>query len=294
MRNIVYKVAKNKITELELSDNTKSNLINTLALVQGLGVEDPDNLFDALEKFRKSSDFKLSTINNYYSNISSLIKKNIIETPNNYQDLQDYLYHERIEAKKNITTVPTETQQEHYMDLGELQNRVKLMPISTKKLLLSMYINIPPVRLDYADVKIVETDSGVVEEKQNYYIRKSNTIVLQDYKTIKAHGVIHYKLPLELKHLIASTLKQEPREYLFSNKKGEPYKKNTFAKYLNSTLLHVMEKPLTILDIRHIYASKYTIKTHTFKEVKEVARRMLHSVETKVLQYEKDYEKKPK
>ena len=173
MRNIVYKVAKDKITKLELSDNTKSNLINTLALVQGLGVEDPDNLFDALEKFRKSSDFKLSTINNYYSNISSLIKKNVIETPNNYQDLQDYLYHERIEAKKNITTVPTETQQEHYMDLGELQNRVKLMPISTKKLLLSMYINIPPVRLDYADVKIVETDTGVVEEKQNYYIRKS-------------------------------------------------------------------------------------------------------------------------
>ena len=61
--------------------------------------------------------------------------------------------------------------------------------------------------------------------------------------------------------------------------------------YLTEVFKKYYNKPITLLDLRHIYASHYSIEKYGLEKVKEVAGRMLHSAEENVVEYQKYFKK---
>lgn len=289
MTAIDYAEALTKIDNLDLSKNTKANLKSVLNRFNKNRVKTNDEIFKYLKKIE--GDTKPSTFYSYLKTALSLMSNGVIPQSKDRGDMAMYLQKLKDIENKQRTAEPTEKQQQHYLSLPELQAKVKTIPDIDKRLLVSLYVDIPPVRLDYANIKIVPKQEDIPKEddKQNYYALKQNTITLRDYKTKEHYGEQTYKLTGEQKKLIKESLKINPRDYLFTNKYGEPHSNNTFGKYLQQVFKEVYDKDISLLDLRHIYSSHYSIESYSKSKVNEVAKRMLHSSNVNIMEYQKNY-----
>ena len=52
-----------------------------------------------------------------------------------------------------------------------------------------LYTEMPPARLDYANMMI--TDYSIESEKQNFFIKSTNTFLLNEYKSSKKYGSVY-------------------------------------------------------------------------------------------------------
>jgi len=289
MTTIDYSKANELLEALDKSKNTKANLKAVLNRLQKNRVNNSDEIFKYLKKIE--GDTKPSTWYSYLTQALSLMSHKIIPESKDRDSMKEYLFKLKTIQQKQATPEPTEKQAEHYLSLSELQAKVKDIADIDKRLLVSLYVDIPPVRLDYANIKIVPKQSDIPKEddKQNYYALKENTITLRDYKTKASYGEQTYKLTGEQKKLIKQSLKVNQRDYLFTNKYGEPHSNNTFGKYLQQVFKEVYDKDISLLDLRHIYSSHYSIENYPRKKVNEVAKRMLHSSNINIMEYQKNY-----
>ena len=288
---IDYPNAILKINDLELADNTKANLNSVLNRLKNNNIKNENKISNYLLSIKDET--KDSTYYSYVSSVLSLMTKNIIPKSKDYKKLQDNLKALKLIQDKNKSSAPSEKQACHYIKLEDLQNRVAKITDITDKLLLSLYVDIPPVRLDYGNVLIVDKFKDIPsnDDLQNYYAIRENTILLRDYKTKKIYGENKYKLLPQHKTLIKKIIANTGQKYLFINSKtGEPYNNNKFGIYLTSVLKKYFEKCLTLLDLRHIYASHYSLEKYGIDKVRLVAESMLHSVEENVLAYQKNYD----
>jgi len=289
MTMIDYSKANELLEALDKSKNTKANLKAVLNRLQKNRVNTSDEIFKYLKKIEP--DTKPSTWYSYLSQALSLMTNNIIPESKDRENMKEYLFKLKTIQQKQATPEPTEKQQNHYLSLQELQAKVNSIQDIDKRLLVSLYVDIPPVRLDMANVKIVPKQSDIPKEddKQNYYSLKENTITLRDYKTKANYGEQTYKLTGDQKKLIKQSIKINPRDYLFTNKYGEPHSNNTFGKYLQQVFKEVYDKDISLVDLRHIYSSHYSIENYPRKKVNEVAKRMLHSSNINIMEYQKNY-----
>jgi hypothetical protein len=290
MTSINYNEALNKINNLELATNTKSNLRAVLNKLKKNKLSNSNEIYEYLMNIKK--DTKEGTYYSYVNSVLSLMTKEIIPRPNEYDKLKDYLKELKLVIQKNTSAVPSDKQNDNYISLEELQSKVKSIDNPSDRLLVSLYVEIPPVRLDYANVKIVDKlkDIPVEDDKQNYYAIRENTIVLRDYKTKKKYGEYQYKLLPEHKKLIQKIISNTGQTYLFINPAtNSPYTNNKFGVYLTEVFTKYFNKSITLLDLRHIYASHYSIEKYGMDKVKEIANRMLHSAFANVVEYQKNY-----
>ena len=288
---IDYHNAILKINDLELADNTKANLNSVLNRLKNNKITNENKISSYLLSIKDNT--KDSTYYSYVSAVLSLMTKDIIPKSKDYKKLQENLKALKLIQDKNKSVTPSEKQACHYIKLEDLQNRVAKITDITDKLLLSLYVDIPPVRLDYGHILIVDKFKDIPsnDDLQNYYAIRENTILLRDYKTKKIYGEYKYKLLPQHKTLIKKIIANTGQKYLFVNSKtGEPYNNNKFGIYLTSVLKKYFDKCLTLLDLRHIYASHYALEKYGIDKVREVAERMLHSVEENVLAYQKNYD----
>ena len=287
---IDYTNSLNKINDLELAENTKANLKAVLNKLNKNNIKNSNELYTYLLNIRQ--DTKQGTFYSYVSSILSLMGKDIIQKGLYYEKIQALLNELKLLRDKNMTTEPTDKQAHNFIELVELQKKVSTIKDATEKLLVSLYVDIPPIRLDYADVRIVDKlkDIPVEDDIQNYYAMRENTIVLRDYKTKRNYGEYKYKLLPKHKALIKYIVNDTGQQYLFINPTTKlPYSNNKFGVYLTEVFNKYYDKPITLLDLRHIYASHYSLEKYGLEKVKEVAGRMLHSVNENVLEYQKDY-----
>ena len=288
---IDYPNAILKIDDLELADNTKANLNSVLNKLKNNKIKNENKISNYLLSIKDET--KGSTYYSYVSAVLSLMTKDIIPKSKDYKKLQDNLKALKLIQDKNRSSAPSEKQACHYIKLEDLQNRVAKITNITDKLLLSLYVDIPPVRLDYGHILIVDKfkDIPSQDDLQNYYAIRENTILLRDYKTKKIYDEYKYKLLPQHKTLIKKIIANTGQKYLFVNSKtNEPYNNNKFGIFLTSVLKKYFDKCLTLLDLRHIYASHYSLEKYGIDKVREVAERMLHSVEENVLAYQKNYD----
>ena len=289
---IDYTNSLNKINDLELAENTKANLKAVLNKLNKNNIKNSNELYNFLLNIRQ--DTKQGTFYSYVSSILSLMGKDIIQKGLYYEKIQALLNELKLLRDKNRTTEPTNKQAHNFIELVELQKKVSTIKDATEKLLVSLYVDIPPVRLDYADVRIVDKlkDIPVEDDIQNYYAMRENTIVLRDYKTKRIYGEYKYKLLPKHKALIKYIVSDTGQKYLFINPTTKlPYSNNKFGVYLTEVFKKYYNKPITLLDLRHIYASHYSIEKYGLEKVKEVAGRMLHSAEENVVEYQKYFKK---
>ena len=289
---IDYTNSLNKINDLELAENTKANLKAVLNKLNKNNIKNSNELYTYLLNIRQ--DTKQGTFYSYVSSILSLMGKDIIQKGLYYEKIQALLNELKLLRDKNMTTEPTDKQAHNFIELVELQKKVSTIKDATEKLLVSLYVDIPPIRLDYADVRIVDKlkDIPVEDDTQNYYAMRENTIVLRDYKTKRNYGEYKYKLLPKHKALIKYIVSDTGQKYLFINPTTKlSYSNNKFGVYLTEVFKKYYNKPITLLDLRHIYASHYSIEKYGLEKVKEVAGRMLHSAEENVVEYQKYFKK---
>ena len=288
--SIDYTEALTKINNLELASNTKANLKAVLNKINKSNIKNSNEIYNYLLNIRP--DTKQGTYYSYVSAILSLMGKEIIAKGLYYEKIQELLNELKLLRDKATTTEPTEKQEHNFIELPELQKKVGTIKDAYEKLLVSLYVDIPPIRLDYANVRIVDKlkDIPVEDDLQNYYAMRENTIVLRDYKTKRIYGEYKYKLLPKHKALIKYIVNDTGQQYLFINPTTKlPYSNNKFGVYLTEVFNKYYDKPITLLDLRHIYASHYSLEKYGLEKVKEVAGRMLHSVNENVLEYQKDY-----
>ena len=290
-----YETMYNKIDSLNLSKNTINNLRSFTRRLQTANIKTSEDIHQYLHDIRdgknkEAKQIQPSTYAHYLKSALSLMTHEIIPPSSTRTVMNSELKNISLVAEKNRTVVPSEKQQSAYIPLKKLQEKVKNIPELDKRLLVSLYVDIPPVRLDYANVKIVSDETDIPPyDKNNYYALKQNTVTLKDYKTKSLYGDYKYKLLASHATLIKKSLDINPREYLFTNKYGEPHSNNTFGKYLNQVFKEVYDKSITLLDLRHIYASHHSIEKYPQRKLDTIASRMLHSGTTNALIYQKEY-----
>ena len=286
--SIDYTNALSKINNLELAENTKANLKAVLNKLNKNSIKNSNEIYNYLLSIRE--DTKQGTYYSYVSAVLSLMGKEIIAKGLYYEKIQELLNELKLLRDKATTTEPNEKQSNNFIELPELQKKVGTIKDASEKLLVSLYVDIPPIRLDYANVRIVDKlkDIPVEDDLQNYYAMRENTIVLRDYKTKRNYGEYRYKLLPKHKALIKYIVSDTGQEYLFINPATKlPYSNNKFGVYLTEVFNKYYDKPITLLDLRHIYASHYSLEKYGLEKVKEVAGRMLHSADENVVEYQK-------
>jgi hypothetical protein len=185
------------------------------------------------------------------------------------------------------TNEPTERQLNAYVSFSDIiKKRDSLEEGSMDKLLLSFYTYIRPLRADFNAIRIYKEDekvpdSDAKDKEANYLVFESQTkvsLILHEFKTQRSHSDFTKELPDELVKELKASLKKCPREWLFVDKFGKPYRAtNSYTRWANRTFQKLFEKPLTITLIRHSYISSLDQNALTTLEKEEIAKEMAHS-----------------
>jgi hypothetical protein len=144
----------------------------------------------------------------------------------------------------------------------------------------SLYTLIPPMRLDYAFLKMnASPENDIVA---NYYDRVRQELVWQTYKTANQYGTLRSKIENSLVQQLLGALIDKCRRpsdvYLLQSKAGEPFSSaKSFGEYLGRVFDDLCGKPLKASMLRKIYLTRFTSTAPSLIEMKKVARQMGHS-----------------
>jgi hypothetical protein len=252
----------------------------------------PKETYEAIRayEYREGKKYDNKSIKNLLTAILSYYKGEDGVIPCDMQPYhKQYLQFFR-EAKGQVVAFydqnqPTEKQKEGVLKwedvLAKRDELGKKEYGSRRHLLLSMYTYMPPLRQDFDLVKILAKTPKNGEGNYLILNSKVSRLVLNEYKTSYLYGKQDENLPKELTKVVKASLQQQPREYLFTDVDGNPYKSaNSFTSFSNRTLKEVFNnQAMTVTMLRHAYISSQDYNKLTEGEKKELARQMGHSVE---------------
>ena len=140
------------------------------------------------------------------------------------------------------------------------------------KLLVALYTELPPVRNDYVNLRILraepETDEGnyVVLRRKNAYIKLNN------HKTAKFSS-IQNKLPPALKRRFMEYARDHPTETTLFK-----MEENAMSKRITRIFGRYSDKLIGVNILRHSYISHFLDKAPSLRAMEELAKQMGHSV----------------
>tara|TARA_R110002073_G_scaffold130239_2_gene276924 strand:+ start:1 stop:921 length:921 start_codon:yes stop_codon:yes gene_type:complete len=256
-------------------------------------LKDYDNIIEFLGKF------KLPTKRNYISSILVVLRAYNKSTYDEVlQKYREYLTGLNTEYNSEINTHEKSMKQKNnWATLSDLkkglrlyQNQIRDLDLLNKAKLNTKQINIiqsylvvalytlqPPVRLNYANMKIIKNLSEV-EDGKNYLLNKSRNIksfIFQDYKTSGKHGKITQPIGKELNTIINKWLKVNTTNNFLIDQKGNTLNANQLGKFISKAFAFTGKK-ITLNLLRHIYISE-NIDLEAIKKSKELAKSMHHS-----------------
>ena len=229
------------------------------------------NVMTAIMVLLKAYDTKKITLNKYEKYFEELI--------NNYENNYDKQTKSEKENKNWIT------QQELDKQIKELEDKINKYDMSklTKSqedtiqqhLLLLLYTEIPPMRNDYAQMKVYHEKEL---KGENYIHLKKKVIILNKYKTSKTYGEKEIEIPNEIIKLIKRWIDITENEYLLINiRDRNPMTNNGLTKYLNKIF---KPKKVSTTLLRKLYLSEKYPVVHDRKDMKKDAYIMGHSLDT--------------
>jgi len=172
-----------------------------------------------------------------------------------------------------------------YIPFGEFsKKRLELPSGSYERLLVSMYSLVIPLRADFNRCALYYNELPNTAEP-NYILikKKGNTtemiMTIGSYKTAKTYSKITQTLPRELVKEIQKSLDANPRDWLFVNKKKQPFTPNGFSKFALERFEKIYKKPLTIQIIRHSFLTAIDMSKLTLEQRAEIGAKMGHSWE---------------
>ena len=229
------------------------------------------NVMTALMVLLKAFDTKKGTLNKYQKYFEGLITN----FENNYDN-------QTKSEKENKNWI---TQEQLNKKIKELENQISKYNMSKltqsqednvqKHLVLILYTKIPPMRNDYAQMKVYH-DKEV--EGENYINLKKKVIVLNNYKTSKTYGKKEIDIPSKVVKFVSRWVDITGNEYLLINiRNRNPMTNNGLTKYLNKIF---KPKKVSTTLLRKLYLSEKYPVIHNRKDMKKDAYVMGHSLET--------------
>lgn len=154
-------------------------------------------------------------------------------------------------------------------------------------LVLCLYTKLPPVRNDYANVRVVDKDQVWSKDTNYVHVAKKKVIFCQ-YKTDKSYGMREYDLPDDIVQDITRFMELRgplAHDYLLVNINDlTKMTKNGLTQYMKK-IFH--PKKISSSMLRKIYLSEKYPVVHTYKEAEFDSQFMGHSLKTQQSIYRK-------
>ena len=192
---------------------------------------------------------------------------------------------------------PTTRQKLGFIDYEELQRVKERLDYGSERLLMTLYLDLPPIRADYFNVVFKELDDG----DGNYIIEDDELdkgivglLIINDYKTSKKYSRIEIPIPTTVMCDIKECLKErrksiypEYESHLFLTSSGRPYKtRQSWTVWANTVVKDLLDNPsFSLTMFRHIYVSRPDLGLNTGPSTAErerLAKMMGHSTQTQV------------
>jgi len=282
----------------KIKDNSLQAYITSLKKINDDKEIENINFLKNVKKIEdKLKDLKLTTKKNRYTAILVLLRAvgGQEELLKKYRETLDKLTEEYFkEISKNQKT---EAQSKNWVSLKELKkvmntykeevkgrglkNKNKLNAKETvllqNYLITSLYLLIPPKRLDY-NVKIVKKRSQI-KDGDNYLLnenKRNKTFIIQDFKTSKSHGTQEFSVPKSLNNVINLALQFNNTGFLLLNNRGGRLSSNGLGKMVKRAFAPT-GKDITLNLLRKITISEL-VDHDAIKKNQQLAKDMNHSV----------------
>jgi len=270
----------------ECTKNTYERSLNTIR--KGLGV--PTGL-EFLQDFKKvndwisSSKYAMNSRKIFYIAIVSTLKSAELypEAWLEYKAKMDELNHTAAVASEEQTLTAKES--EKFVEwplvvktLEDIQADVSDLASFQDYLIVSLYTLMPPVRLDYAEMKVATAEPEKPE--CNYLIMNKNPYFhLTQYKTAKKYGASRLPIPKPLLDIIKEWLEMNDSEdFLISPNSNKPMPPWELGQTIIRVFKKHLDKDVGVNVLRHSHATWLRRNEMSLKESKELAKAMQHSV----------------
>jgi len=284
----------------KIKDNSLNLYLHNVKKLAGGELTDVSFLKKTKEIMEKLKEMPLTTQRSY---LTSIIVVLCAYTKQYEDELEFY----RLElAKLNeeynrvmSTNKKSEKQQKNWVQLADLlkiNNKLRLevkrreiakkdkinnsdFNLLQRYLVSSLYTLQPPVRLDFANMKIIR-DIKDDDNETNYLFvkgRNSKFFIFNDFKNVKSKGKQTQKVNPKLNKVINLWLKHNDSKNFLVGKGAKPVSPNSLGKMI-TRIFDIKDKKITLNLIRHIFASTY-IDLEQRKKEKELADSMMHSTD---------------
>jgi len=218
----------------------------------------------------------------YIAIVSTLKKNNLFpEAQVTYRAKMDTLNREvAIKAQDQALTEAEKTKYLEWPQILEAYERMRLavcdLQTFQEYLIVSLYILVPPARLDYAEMRVVSEEPS--EHGANYLVWSDKPYFLfTNYKTYKTHGAQRTPLTKELHDIIQEWRSMVDDEYLLIGSNGLPMKEWDLGQTIIRTFEKHSGKSVGVNILRHSYDSWLRRNEMTYKQSKTLANQMMHS-----------------
>jgi hypothetical protein len=189
-------------------------------------------------------------------------------------------------ARNFVEQKPTDKHTASFVPWEHILEARNQIPYGSKEhLWLSITTMIPPRRqLDWYKVRIyTDPDDKPVHDHNLIHIGYQNPFIsLVHYKTAKYFKRWFKQVPKDLLDVIRSSLKQNPREWLFVMRNKEPFTNSmVFTSWSNSVFKKILgNEHVSMNTLRHAYADyiKRVYPEMSLQEKSRIARDMGHSL----------------
>ena len=172
--------------------------------------------------------------------------------------------------------------------LDKFKDLLNTDPGGRDTLLLGFYVILKPRRQeDYFQIYIYSKSLKKIpkleelKERPAYIDLKTNTLVINLFKTAKSMPPFKKTIPDELLGLLAISLKLTPRKYVFTQSDNSMFTTpNSFTQYSNRIFKKLLGSNVTVNTLRHAYSSYRNSLSLTLKERKNDSYDMGHTLET--------------
>ena len=239
-------------------------------------LKDSQKVIDWIE----SSKYALNSKKAIYIAIVGTLKSEDDYDLQPYRDQMDK-YNKEVVASYNEQTL-SKSEETKYLLWTEILDAVEKARVAVEDVwtlqeyvVLSLYTLMPPVRLDYGEMKVVPVEPD--EPVGNYLIwGKKPYFYFSDYKTSKVYGVMRIKLCPALVKVLEEWLAY-PDQYLLVDRSGSPLGAVALGQLIISTFQKHCGKKVGVSMLRHSYISYVRAKELPIKQSDALAHQMMHS-----------------
>jgi len=264
---------------------TYTRMINILRKAFGL----PDDNIEFLKDSKKvidwieGSKYAVNSKKAIYIAIVGTLKADESFDLTPYRSQMD-TYNKQVVANYETQTLSA-LEETKYLEWSKILDAVEKARVAVEDVwtlqeyvILALYTLMPPVRLDYGEMKIVPVEPA--EPVGNYLVwsaqHKKPYFYFSEYKTFKVYGVIKIQLSPALVKVLNEWLAY-PNQYLLEDRSGNPLGASALGQLIISTFQKHSDKKVGVSMLRHSYISYIRAKELPIKKSDALAHQMMHS-----------------